>query len=257
MSFDWPFFWHHLFEPGSVYLNGLWLTVILSIVSQFFGTALGLAAALARISSYRPVQAAARFYIWVMRGTPLLVQIVFIYTGLAAANIVRFQDWDLGFIVISGNVQAAILALSFNEGAYMAEIIRAGIASVDHGQAEAASSLGMTRSLLMRRIILPQALRLVIPPLGNQFNIMLKNTTLVSIIGVPELLLITESINSATFRTFELYTVVGLYFLTLTTLWGFVQRRIEIHFATPSREAANASPPWRFAIRNVMNAVSR
>jgi polar amino acid transport system permease protein len=166
-------------------------------------------------------------------------------------------DWNLGFIVIAGNVQAAILALSLNEGAYMAEIIRAGIASVDHGQAEAASSLGMTRGLLMRRIILPQALRLIIPPLGNQFNVMLKNTTLVSIIGVSELLLITETINSATFRTFELYTVVGLYFLTLTTLWGFVQRRIELRFAAPSRDGAVALRPWRFVLRNVTNAVSR
>ena len=229
------------------------------MVSQIIGTALGLAAALARISTIRPVQAAARFYIWVMRGTPLLVQIVFIYTGLAAANLVHFHDLDLGFLVITGNVQAAILALSLNEGAYMAEIIRAGIASVDHGQSEAASSLGMTQPLLMRRIILPQALRLIIPPLGNQFNIMLKNSTLVSIIGVPELLLVTETINSATFRTFELYTVVGLYFLTLTTLWGLVQRQIEVRFAAPSRDGTDtaASGPRRFMFRNLMNAVSR
>jgi len=259
MSFDWPFFWQHLFEPNSLYVTGLVLTVVLSVVSQLIGTALGLAAALARISTLRPVQATARFYIWIMRGTPLLVQIVFIYTGLAAANLVHFHDMDLGGLVISGNVQAAILALSLNEGAYMAEIIRAGIASVDHGQSEAASSLGMTRALLMRRIILPQAVRLIIPPLGNQFNIMLKNSTLVSIIGVPELLLVTETINSATFRTFELYTVVGLYFLTLTTLWGLVQRQIEDRFAAPSRDGGDAvtSGPRRFVFRNLMNAVSR
>jgi polar amino acid transport system permease protein len=259
MSFDWSFFWQYLLEPSSVYLNGLLLTVVLSVVSQLFGTALGLAAALARVSTFRPLQLAARFYIWVMRGTPLLVQIVFIYTGLAAANILRFHDVHLGFLLIAGNVQAGILALSLNEGAYMAEIIRAGIASVDHGQAEAASSLGMTRGLLMRRIVLPQALRLIIPPLGNQFNIMLKNSTLVSIIGVPELLLITESINSATFRTFELYTVVGLYFLTLTTLWGFAQRGIEARFAAPSPAGAGVAPgrPRRFALRNLINVGSQ
>ncbi len=234
MNFDWPFFWHYLFDPSSLYLNGLLLTVALSVVSQIIGTALGLLAALARISPLRPVQAAARFYIWIMRGTPLLVQIVFIYTGFAAANIVKFHDWHFGFLLIAGNVQAGILALSLNEGAYMAEIIRAGIGSVDHGQTEAAKSLGMTNGLLMRRVILPQALRLIIPPLGNQFNIMLKNSTLVSIIGVPELLLVTETINSATFRTFELYTVVGLYFLTLTTLWGLAQRMIERKFAAPT-----------------------
>lgn len=259
MSFDWPFFWHYLLEPSSLYVNGLVLTVVLSVVSQIIGTALGLAAALARISRFRAVQAAARFYIWVMRGTPLLVQIVFIYTGLAAANFVRFHDVDVGLFVIAGNVQAGILALSLNEGAYMAEIIRAGIASVDHGQSEAASSLGMTRPLLMRRIILPQAIRLIIPPLGNQFNIMLKNSTLVSIIGVPELLLVTETINSATFRTFELYTVVGLYFLTLTTLWGFAQRWIEIRYSAPSRDGTDTtvSGPRRFAFRNLLNAATR
>ena len=259
MSFDWPFFWHYLFEPNSLFVTGLVLTVVLSVVSQIIGTALGLAAALARISRLRALQAVAGFYIWVMRGTPLLVQIVFIYTGLAAANIFRFHDLDLSVFVIAGNVQAGILALSLNEGAYMAEIIRAGIASVDHGQGEAASSLGMTQALLMRRIILPQAARLIIPPLGNQFNIMLKNSTLVSIIGVPELLLATETINSATFRTFELYSVVGLYFLTLTTLWAFVQHWIEVRFAAPSRDGTDAAAvgPRRFVLRNLMNAVSR
>ncbi len=123
------------------------------------------------------------------------------------------------------------MALSLNEAAYMAEIIRAGISSVDPGQTEAAKSVGMTYALLMRRIVLPQAARFIIPPLGNEFNAMLKNTTLVSVIGVPELLLTTETLTSATFRVFELYSVVALYYLTLTTLWGFVQSRIERRFA--------------------------
>lgn len=165
-----------------------------------------------------------------MRGVPLLVQIIFIYTGLAAANLFRFHDIDLGPIVIPGNVQAGIVALSLNEGAYMAEIIRAGIASVDIGQTEAARSLGMPYALLMRRIILPQAARFIIPPLGNEFNAMLKNSTLVSVIGVQELLLTTETLTSATFRVFELYSVVALYYLTLTTLWGLVQARVERRF---------------------------
>ena len=169
-----------------------------------------------------------------MRGTPLLVQIVFLYTGLAAANIYRFEDIDLGFVVIAGNIQAAIVALSLNEGAYMSEIIRAGISSVDLGQTEAAKSLGMTYWKLMRRIVLPQAVRVIIPPLGNDFNGMLKNTTLVSVIGVPELLLATEMVTSATFRVFELYLVVALYYLTLTTLWGVVQQWIERRYAEPA-----------------------
>jgi polar amino acid transport system permease protein len=112
----------------------------------------------------------------------------------------------------------------------MAEIIRAGIASVDEGQTEAAKSVGMTYGLLMRRIVLPQAARFILPPLGNEFNAMLKNSTLVSVIGVQELLLTTETLTSATFRVFELYSIVALYFLTLTTAWGFAQAWIEAKF---------------------------
>ena len=158
--------------------------------------------------------------------------------ALAAGGIFRFEDIDLGFVVIPGNIQAAIVALSLNEGAYMTEIIRAGILAVDNGQTEAAKSLGMTYFKLMRRIILPQAIRVIVPPLGNEFNAMLKNTTLVSVIGVPELLLATQMITSATFRVFELYTVVALYYLTLTTLWGFVQAWLERRYGEPSRSVA-------------------
>jgi polar amino acid transport system permease protein len=234
MAFDWGFFWHYLLEPSTVYLHGLWLTLSLSVISQGLGTLIGLFAALGRLSRFRVIQGVVRFYVWVMRGTPLLVQIVFIYTGLAAGNIFRFEDINLGIVVIAGNIQAAIVALSLNEGAYMSEIIRAGIASVDIGQTEAAKSLGMTYGKLMRRIILPQAARVIIPPLGNDFNGMLKNTTLVSVIGVPELLLATEMVTSATFRVFELYLVVALYYLTLTTLWGFVQQWIERRYGEPA-----------------------
>src|SRR5512147_967282 len=230
MNFDWAFFWHYLVAPTSVYLHGLWLTLSLSVISQSLGTLIGVAAALGTQSRFRPVRILVALYTWLMRGTPLLVQIVFIYTALAAGGIFRFEDIDLGFVVIPGNIQAAILALSLNEGAYMTEIVRAGILSVDSGQTEAAKSLGMTYLKLMRRIILPQAVRVILPPLGNEFNAMLKNTTLVSVIGVPELLLATQMVTSATFRVFELYTVVALYYLTLTTLWGFVQQAIERRF---------------------------
>ncbi|HQU02677.1 MAG TPA: ABC transporter permease subunit, partial [Acetobacteraceae bacterium] len=137
MNFDWSFFWHYLLLPSGVFLHGLMLTVVISIVSQILGSVLGLAAAFARRARAKWLNLPARAYIWVMRGTPLLVQIVFIYTGFAAAQIFRFNDINLGFMVISGNVQAGIVALSLNEGAYMAEIIRAGIDAVDFGQTEA------------------------------------------------------------------------------------------------------------------------
>lgn len=238
MSFDVSVFWEYLLRPGSAYLYGLWLTLSISVISQAVGTGLGLFIALARMSKYRLVQIPARFFVWGFRGTPLLVQIVFIYTGLAAANLYRFEDIDLGFVTLPGNIQAGILALALNEAAYMAEIIRAGIGSVGVGQTEASKSLGMTYPLYMRRIILPQAARVVIPPLGNEFNGMLKNTTLLSVIGVPELLLATQMITTINFRVFELYLVVACYFLTLTTLWGLVQQRLEARFGDPA--AANA-----------------
>lgn len=259
MHFDWPYFWHQLVDPGGAFLEGLWLTILVSTCGQAMGLAIGLPMALARRSRRTTLSYAARSYILVMRGTPLLVQIVFIYTGLAAAGILRFHDWHAGFFSLSGNVQAGIVALGLNEGAYMAEIFRAGIEAVDPGQAEAAKALGMPPLTILRFVVLPQALRVVLLPIGNQFNIMLKNSTLVSIIGVPELLLVTETINSATFRTFELYTVVGLYFLSLTTLWGFVQRAIEARFAAPTRENASMPElqPRRLGLRKTLNMGSQ
>jgi polar amino acid transport system permease protein len=236
IQFDWSFFWHYLLAPSPEYLQGLFLTFALGAAGQTLGVTIGLLTALARLSRVGPFRWAARAYIWVIRGTPLLVQIVFIYTAFAAAGIFRFTDIQFGALTVSGNVQAAIVVLSINEGAYMAEIIRAGILSVEPGQMEAAKSLGLTYSQAMRRIVLPQAARFVIPPLGNEFNSILKNTSLVSIIGVQELLLTTNTLVSATFRTFELYLVVASYYLLLTTGWGFVQARIERHFGKSSEQ---------------------
>lgn len=230
MNFNWDIFWRYLLQPSDVYLYGLWLTCVIAVMAMLLGCVLGLLAALMRASSNPVLQLPVRFYIWIMRGTPLLVQIVFIYTALAAAGIFRFEDLDLGLFILPGNIQAAILALGLNQGAYMAEIIRSGISAVDRGQYEAGRSLGMTYPRLMRRIVLPQAFRVIVPPLGNEFNVMLKNTTLVSVIGVQELLLSTQMVTSATFRVFELYLVVAIYFLLLTTLWGFFQTWLEKRF---------------------------
>ncbi len=230
MNFSWDVFWHYLLRPTDVYLYGLWLTCVIAASAMLLGCVLGLLVALMRLSSNPLLQYPVRFYVWLIRGTPLLVQIVFLYTALAAGGVFRFEDLDLGLFILPGNIQAAIIALGLNEGAYMAEIIRAGIGAVDRGQYEAGRSLGMTFPKLMRRIVLPQAFRVIVPPLGNEFNVMLKNTTLVSVIGVQELLLSTQMVTSATFRVFELYLVVAIYFLLLTTLWGFFQRSLEKRF---------------------------
>jgi len=241
MNFSWDIFRRFLLNPSPAYLHGLWLTFSISACAIVLGATLGLVVALLRLSPSRPLQWIARAYIWVMRGTPLLVQIVFLYTAFAAANIFHFHDIDYGWISLPGNIQAAVLALGLNSAAYQAEIIRAGLSAVDRGQYEASRSLGMSSVLLMRRIVLPQALRIIVPPLGNEFNVMLKNTTLVSVIGVPELLLSTQMITSVNFRVFELYLVLGIYFLILTTLWGFVQRWLEAYFGRGETPAAPGS----------------
>ena len=244
MQFDWPYFWAQLLRPSGAFVTGLELTVAMALASQVLGMLLGLGIALARLSKYFPLRLLAAAYIWIIRGTPLLVQIVFIYTGLAAANVLRFEDLTLLGVVFPGSLQAGILALALNEAAYMSEIFRAGIAAVGLGQTEAAKSLGMPRWMLMRLVVLPQALRVILLPIGNQFNILLKNTTLVSVIGVSEMLLVTQTINSATFRTFELYAVLGIYFLVLTSLWTLFMAWAERRLAIGSRPAtASRAPP--------------
>lgn len=237
MHFDWTYFWHQLLRPNADFLDALALTVTMAVCAEVMGVILGLLFAQMRLSKLHLVSWIASIYIWAVRGTPLLVQIVFIYTGLAAAGIMRFNDVMLFGITISGSLQAGIVALGLHEGAYMAEIFRSGIQAVDTGQFEAAKALGLPPGMMMRHVVLPQALRVVLLPIGNQFNILLKNTTLVSVIGVAELMLVTETINSATFRTFELYSVLGFYFLMLTSIWTLFMKWAERKLALNSRSA--------------------
>jgi polar amino acid transport system permease protein len=227
LSFDPAFFWDALLRPSGPFLQGLWRTVYISVLAQLLAVIIGLGVALMRRSKRRWVTAVAGFYIWILRGTPLLVQLVLVYNGLAAAEIYSFSDVTLLGVTVTGVFQAALITLAVNESAYMAEIIRAGIDSVGKGQTEAALAIGMTPRSAMRWIILPQALRFIVPPLGNNFNAMMKTTSILSVIGVDELFLNTQAISSTTFRTFEVFIVAALYYLMLTTLWSFVQAWIE------------------------------
>jgi polar amino acid transport system permease protein len=232
-GFDWPFFWHYLLSPSGIFLEGLWRTVYISVVAQSLGVLFGLVIALAQRSRFAGLRWCGRTYVWLIRGTPLLVQLVLVYNGLAAAGVYRFTDVQVGGLVLLGVVQAAVLTLAVNEAAYMAEIIRAALDAIDRGQTEAAQALGMTPSLTMRVVLLPQALRIVVPPLGNEFNLMMKSTSLLSVIGLQEMFLTAQSINSATFKTFEIFLVAACYYLALTTVWSFVQRFIERRLADP------------------------
>lgn len=227
MQFDWDFFWRSLFTPSDRFLEGLMLTVVISVVAMVLAIAVGLAVALMRRSGLAPLRWAAGMYIWAIRGTPLLVQLVLIYTGLAAVGLYQFEDVSLLGLTVKAAVQAAILALMINESAYIAEIIRAALDSVPKGQFEAAASLGMRPGKTMRWIIVPQSLRVMVPPLGNSFNGMMKMTSVLSVIGVSEMFLVTQSISSATFHTFEIFIVAAIYYLGLTTIWTFIQAAIE------------------------------
>jgi polar amino acid transport system permease protein len=235
-------------NPGSPGVMGvLYLTIIISVVAQVLGVLLGILAALGKMAKIVPLRIIANGYIWFFRGTPLLVQLVFFYYGFGAAHIWGWDPILLSGFVIPGAVWAAMVILGVNEGAYMAEIIRAGILAVDPGQTEAAKSLGMTYRQNMTRIVLPQAARVIIPPLGNEFNNMLKTTSLIFVLGVVETYNHYVILQGQNFRPFEAYAACALWFLLLTTIWGFVQAGIERRFArgTATGSAAAQGPGLR------------
>jgi polar amino acid transport system permease protein len=236
-AFDWHILWQRLFHPDHDFARALWTTIYIAVIAQTLGVLLGLVAALMRRSRYLVVRMTAAVYVLFFRGTPIIVQIFFIYFG---ANL--FLGFDLfprtlgvGPVSIDGAVAAGIVGLALNEGSYMSEIIRAGIDAIDRGQMEAAKSLGMTQQLAMRRIVLPQAARVIVPPLGNEFNGMLKVTSLLAFIGVYELFQDADVRYAATFQPVEYFTAVALWYLLLTTIWTLIQVQIERRLAVSDR----------------------
>jgi polar amino acid transport system permease protein len=216
-------------HPDHTMVLALERTVYVSVAAQSIGVVLGLAAALARTSSVGVVRFLSGLYVLVIRGTPVIVQIFFVYFGTnllfgftLIPNTVR-----LGIFNLDGAVFAGIVALAINEGAYMREIIRAGIDAIDKGQLEAGRSLGMTQRLAMRRIVLPQAARVIVPPLGNEFNSMLKTTSLLAFIGVYELFQDADVHYSNTFKPVEYFFAVACWYLLLTSAWSLIQVQIE------------------------------
>jgi polar amino acid transport system permease protein len=228
VAFDWHVIWLQIFHPNGVFARALWATIYISIVSQAAGVLLGLIAALMRMSRLAPLRWLSGIYVWIFRGTPLLVQIFFIYTTFNLPTI------HLGIWTIPSEALTGIVALSINEGAYMREIVRAGIDSIDRGQMEAAKSIGMRYGLAMRRIVLPQAARVIVPPLGNEFNNMMKNTALVYTIGVYELFSDANNNYSQALKS-EYFIAVAFWYLVLTTVWTFIQALIERRLARSER----------------------
>jgi polar amino acid transport system permease protein len=220
--------WQQVFHPDHILFRVLWATVYIAVVSQVLGVLLGLLAALARMSRFAVLRWISGIYVWIFRGTPLLVQIFYVYFAFS------WPSLSFGFWTVTDAAIAGIVALSINEGAYMREIIRAGIDSVDKGQMEAAKSVGMTYGKAMRRIILPQAARVIVPPLGNEFNNMLKNTALLFTIGVFEMFAFAEQNYSHTFIA-DYYLAIAVWYLLLTTIWTFIQAWIERRLAESER----------------------
>ncbi len=222
ISLDWSFIRSHwLFI-----FNGVWLTILLSVLSIVLATVLSLLGALGRLSRSPPAYALATFYISLIRGTPLLLQVVFFFLALP----------QLG-IRLSG-MSAGVLALGLNYGAYMTEIMRAGIQSVDTGQREAAKAMGMTQFQIMRFIVLPQAMRLVIPPIGNQFIAMLKDTSLISVTGfVWELLWRAQKQGRANFRSLEALLIAAVFYWIITIIFSAFQAQIELRLSRGYRSA--------------------
>lgn len=211
MVLDWSVIVHYfpfLFE-------GALLTLQISVVSLVLGLVVGLAAALGILAKNPLLRWPCRFYVWIVRSTPLLVQLFLIYFGLPQFGIDLSPFWS------------GVLGLALNTGAYNAETIRAGILAVPRGQSEAARSLGMGPGLTMRRIILPQATRLIIPPLGNNFVILIKDTSLVSTITLVELTLTAQRLIGSTYKPFEMYLMAAVLYAVLTTGAGVLLKQFE------------------------------
>jgi len=211
--------------------RGAEVTLKLTVISALAGLVLGLAAGIAKLSKNPIFRHPASFYIWLVRGTPLLVQILFAYNALPIllaplwSYLERFGMPPLQDILTE--YWAAFIALSFNVGAYNAEVIRAGILAIPRGQWEAAQSLGLSQAQVMRYIVVPQALRIVIPPLVNNLVALLKDSSLAYAIGLYELVMAGQRIISATFRPVPIYVVIAAVYLTLTTVLTFFTNWLE------------------------------
>jgi polar amino acid transport system permease protein len=242
--FEWTVVRKYLF--AKMILQGVVMTLEITVISMAIGITLGALLAVMRLSKNPIVSGTSWLYIWFFRGTPVLVQIIFWFN----INIIfktlsigipfgpTFASWSTNDLITP--TIAAILALGLNEAAYMAEIVRAGILSVDEGQHEASAALGMSRTLLMRRIVLPQAMRVVVPPTGNETISMLKTSSLASMIAVEELLRKSEIVYNLNFKVIPLLMVASLWYIFLTTILTIGQYYVERYYA---RGSVRTLPP--------------
>ena len=233
--YEWSVVGEYLFSAPI--LDGIRLTLELTVITMSLGVVVGVVLAIMRLSPNPVLARCAWLYIWFFRGTPLLVQLIFWYNISAL-----YPEFSLGLPfsapLASFNANAivtpfavAILGLGLNEAAYMAEIVRGGIVGIDRGQSEAAKALGMTHLQTLRRVVLPQAMKLIVPPTGNQTILMLKTTSLVSVLSLADLLYSAQAIYARTFQTIPLLIVVSLWFLAITSVLTVGQQFLENRLA--------------------------
>jgi polar amino acid transport system permease protein len=247
--FEWSVAGHYLFDERI--LEGARLTLELTVIAMAIGIVLGVLLAVMRLSPNPLVSGSSWLYVWFFRGTPVLVQLFFWYFISALYPKIDLGiPFGLSFIHVNANkaitpFTAAILAFGLNEGAYMSEIVRAGIISVPEGQSDAARSLGMTRLQTLRRIVLPQAMRVIIPPTGNETISMLKTTSLASTITVAELLYAADTIYSVNFKTIPLLIVVSIWYLVCTSVLYVGQFYLERYYARGATRELELTPLQR------------
>ena len=206
-------------------LWGAGVTLAMTVAAAVGGMLLALVLAGMRMSKNVVLVQLSSFYLWVFRGTPLLIQLVIIYSGMP----------QLGLRL--GVLESALIALILNEAAYMSEIVRSGFMGVANGQREAADSLGLPSWLVVWKVTLPQAFRLMIPPLGNSINGLLKATSITSVISMEELMRRSQMVMQEHFHVLEVFGVAAIYYLIMTTAWGFIQERLERHFGASTAQA--------------------
>jgi len=234
-------------------LEGVRNTLVIAVISQLAGVALGVGFAVMRMSPNPVLRVSSWFYVWLFRGTPVLVQLVLwfslplVFEHVALRiPIVDLTLYQAPMVDFMTPFKAAFLGLALNEGAYMAEIVRAGIISVDEGQVDAAKALGMHPALTLRRIVLPQAMRVIIPPTGNEFISMLKTSSLASVVLFPELLRRAQDVYSTNLRTLELLVVASIWYLLLTSVASVGQHFLERRYARGSARDAPETLLARF-----------
>lgn len=245
-DFDWSTVGDYIFD--GIFFEAARNTLVLSILAQFLGIVIGVLVAIPRHLRTPVLSQIVTAYVWFFRGTPLLLQLLFWYAAVPLYAPDDFGWWIFQYNkdwLLLTSFQAALIALAVNEGAYMAEIARSGIQSIESGQMDAAKSLGMRSLQAMRLVILPQAFRVMAPPTGNEFNAMLKNSSLASVIAYNELLYTARGVYASNYQVLELLVVASFWYLLFTTVWTVIQDEIEARLQPDPSRVGLPTRIWR------------